>query len=47
MKSLAIFENPFRSPLQRPYSGDFDPEKAYRKPPEIRTYIIPKVACDV
>jgi hypothetical protein len=29
------FENPSSNPLQRPYSGDFDTENAYRKPPVI------------
>jgi hypothetical protein len=28
-------ENPLRNPLQRHYSGDFDPENAYQKPPVI------------
>ncbi len=27
MKLLINFENHFRNPLQRPYSGDFDPER--------------------
>jgi hypothetical protein len=29
------FKNPFSTPLQRPYSCDFDTENAYRKPPVI------------
>jgi hypothetical protein len=32
-KLLANFENPLSNPLHRPYSGDFNPENAYRKPP--------------
>jgi hypothetical protein len=28
---LANSENPFTNPLQRPKSGDFDTENAYRK----------------
>jgi hypothetical protein len=31
IKLLTNFENHFTNPLQRPYSGDFDPEKAYRE----------------
>jgi hypothetical protein len=31
-KLLTNFEHPFNNPLQRPYSSDFDPENAYRKP---------------
>jgi hypothetical protein len=34
-KIIQCPENPFNNPLQRPYSGDLDPENAYRKPPVI------------
>jgi hypothetical protein len=37
-------QNLFSNPLQRPYSGAFDPENAYRKPPVILK-IVPK-ACN-
>ncbi len=30
MKLLATSENPYSNPIQRPYSGDFDPAIAYR-----------------
>jgi hypothetical protein len=30
-----LTKSPSRNPLQRPYSGDFDTENAYRKPPLI------------
>jgi hypothetical protein len=33
LKLLTNFENPFSNQLQMPYSGDFDTENAYRKPP--------------
>jgi hypothetical protein len=29
-------ENPLSNPLQRPYSGDFDPENVYKRPSVIR-----------
>jgi hypothetical protein len=32
LKLLPNFENAFSNLLSRPLSGDFDPEKAYRKP---------------
>ncbi len=32
---LSNFENLSSKPLQRPYSGNFDTENAYRKPPVI------------
>jgi hypothetical protein len=35
MKLLNNSQNYFNNSLQRPYSGDFDPENAYRKPPAI------------
>jgi hypothetical protein len=35
IKLLTNSENQFSNPLERPYSGDFDPENAYRKPPVI------------
>jgi hypothetical protein len=31
MKSLTLSKNNFGNPLQRTYSGDFDPESVYRK----------------
>jgi hypothetical protein len=33
LKLLTSFENPSSNPLQRPESGDFNTENAYRKPP--------------
>jgi hypothetical protein len=35
LKLLTNFKNPSNNPLQRPVSGDFDTEIAYRKPPVI------------
>jgi hypothetical protein len=35
LKLLTKSKNSFSNPLLRPYSGDFDPENAYRKPPVI------------
>jgi hypothetical protein len=35
MKLLTYSENHFSKPPQRPSSGYFDPENAYRKPPVI------------
>jgi hypothetical protein len=32
LRLLTNSENHFSNPLQRPYSGDFDPENAFRKP---------------
>jgi hypothetical protein len=46
MELLANSKNPYRNPIQRPYNGDFDPEKAYRKPPVIQN-IVPKAGCNV
>ncbi len=37
---------PFSNPIQRPYSGDFDPESAYRKP-AVNQKIVPKAGWDV
>jgi hypothetical protein len=35
LKLFPNFENPSSNPLQRPLTGDFDTENAYRKPPII------------
>ena len=35
MKLLTNSKNPFSNPLQRSFSGHFDPENAYRNPPMI------------
>jgi hypothetical protein len=41
MKLLGNYESPYNNPIQKPYSGDFGPENAYRKPPVIQK-IVPK-----
>jgi hypothetical protein len=35
MRLLTNSENHFSKPIQRPYSGKFDPENAFRKQPVI------------
>jgi hypothetical protein len=44
MKLLINSENHFSKPLQRPYSGYFDPENAYGKPPIILKIVVWKPA---
>jgi hypothetical protein len=44
MNLLANFETPLSNPLQRPHSGDFNPENAYRKP---HVKIVPEAGYDV
>jgi hypothetical protein len=40
LKLLTNSENHFSKPPQRPYSGYFNPENAYRKPPIILKIVV-------